>query len=184
LFLDLGVLHRRAAEPSLKSAVMWTVGWICLGLSFSGVVYLVYEHAWLGAQMASTPGVAGGSAGGGDGSDAAITYVSAYLLEQALSIANIFVMSLLFSRFRVPAKYQHRVLFWGILGAIVFRIAMLGGGAFLAKRFTWIFYVFGAYLGWQGIKLLRGGDDEDGDHDRSLAIPGVRRFVRLVAGSA
>src|SRR5213075_705557 len=71
LFLDLGVLHRRAAEPSLKSAVMWTVGWICLGLSFSGVVYLIYEHAWLGAQMASTPGTApGGGGGGGDGSDA------------------------------------------------------------------------------------------------------------------
>lgn len=177
LFLDLGVLHRRATEPSLKSAVMWTVGWICLGLSFSGVVYLIYEHAWLGAHMA-----AAGGAPGGDGSDAAITYVSAYLLEQALSIDNIFVMSLLFHSFRVPAKYQHRVLFWGILGAIVFRIAMLGGGAFLAKRFTWIFYVFGAYLGWQGIKLLRGGDDEDGDHDKSLAIRALRRFVRIVDG--
>src|ERR1044071_7284430 len=176
LFLDLGVLHRRAAEPSLRSAVAWTVGWICLGLSFSGVVYLIYEHAWLGAQMTSAP--AHGRAVG----DAAITYVSAYLLEQALSIDNIFVMSLLFTSFRVPAKYQHRVLFWGILGAIVFRIAMLGGGALLAKRFTWVFYVFGTYLGWQGIKLLRGGDDEDGDHDKSLAIRALRRFVRIVDG--
>jgi tellurite resistance protein TerC len=183
LFLDLGVLHRRATEPSLRSAVAWTVGWICLGLSFSGVVYLIYEHAWLGAQMTSAPahGRAFGVVPGG-GSDAAITYVSAYLLEQALSIDNIFVMSLLFTSFRVPAKYQHRVLFWGILGAIGFRIAMLGGGAFLAKRFTWVFYVFGAYLGWQGIKLLRGGDDEDGDHDKSLAIRALRRFVRIVDG--
>jgi len=74
------------------------------------------------------------------------------------------------------------VLFWGILGAIVFRIAMLGGGAFLAKRFTWVFYVFGAYLGWQGIKLLRGDDDEGGDHDKSLAIRALRRFVRIVDG--
>jgi tellurite resistance protein TerC len=183
LFLDLGVLHRRAAEPSLRSAVAWTVGWICLGLSFSGVVYLIYENAWLGAQMTSAPGH--GRAVGvvpGGGGDAAITYVSAYLLEQALSIDNIFVMSLLFTSFRVPAKYQHRVLFWGILGAIVFRIAMLGGGALLAKRFTWVFYVFGTYLGWQGIKLLRGGDDEDGDHDKSLAIRALRRFVRIVDG--
>jgi tellurite resistance protein TerC len=179
LFLDLGVLHRRAAEPSLRSAVLWTVGWICLGLSFSGVVYLIYENAWLGAQMASAP--ATGHASGG-GSDAAITYVAGYLLEQALSIDNIFVMSLLFRSFRVPAKYQHRVLFWGILGAIGFRILMLGGGAYLAKRFTWIFYVFGTYLGWQGIKLLRGGDDDDGDHDKSLAIRGLRRFVRIVDG--
>jgi tellurite resistance protein TerC len=181
LFLDLGVLHRRAAEPSLKSAVGWTIGWICLGLSFSGVVYLIYEHAWLGARMTAAPGQAIGLTPGG-GSDAAITYVSGYLLEQALSIDNIFVMSLLFRSFHVPARYQHRVLFWGILGAIGFRISMLGGGAFLAKHFTWVFYLFGAYLGWQGIKLLRGGDDDDGDHDKSLAIRGMRRFVRIVDG--
>ena len=188
LFLDLGVLHRRASEPSLKSAVGWTLGWICLGLSFAGVVYLMYEHAWLGVRMTSAPGA--GHAGAvhasvatqGDGSDAAVLYVSAYLLEQALSIDNIFVMSLLFRSFRVPMKYQHRVLFWGILGAIGFRIAMLGGGAFLAKRFTWVFYVFGIYLAWQGVKLLRGGDEEDGDHDKSLAIRGLRRFVRIVDG--
>jgi tellurite resistance protein TerC len=189
LILDLGVLHRRATEPSLRSAVMWTIGWICLGLAFSGVVYLIYENAWLGARMAAAPAGGGAPAtsaiaatGSGDGADAAITYVAAYLLEQALSIDNIFVMSLLFRSFRVPAKYQHRVLFWGILGAIVFRISMLGGGAYLARRFTWVFYVFGAYLGWQGIKLMRGGDDEDGDHDKSLAIRALRRFVRIVDG--
>jgi tellurite resistance protein TerC len=175
LFLDLGVLHRKATEPSLKSAAWWTVAWICLGLSFAGVVYLIYEHAWLGAEMS------GGPAQGG-GSDAAITYISAYLLEQALSIDNIFVISLLFRSFRVPVKYQHRVLFWGILGAIVFRILMLGGGAYLAKRFTWVFYVFGAYLAWQGIKLLREGDGEDAEHDKSLAVRALRRFVRIVDG--
>jgi len=175
LFLDLGVLHRRAKEPTLKSATWWTVGWVCLGLSFSGIVYLIYQHGWLGAHMAGSPA---GDAGG----DAAITYVSAYLLEQALSVDNIFVMSLLFHSFRVPVKYQHRVLFWGILGAIVFRIIMLGGGAYLAHRFTWIFYVFGAYLAYQGIKLLREGDEDEDDHDRSLAVRALRRFVRIVDG--
>lgn len=176
LFLDLGVLHRRAKEPTLKSATWWTVAWVCLGLSFAGVVYLIYEHGWLGAHMA---GVSPGDAGG----DAAITYVSAYLLEQALSVDNIFVMSLLFHSFRVPVKYQHRVLFWGILGAIVFRIIMLGGGAYLAHRFTWIFYVFGAYLAYQGFKLLREGDgDEEGGHDRSFAVRTLRRFVKVVDG--
>jgi len=169
LFLDLGVLHRKAAEPSLKSAAWWTVAWVCLGLSFAGAVYLIYETGWLGAQAHH-------------GSDAAITYVSAYLLEQALSIDNIFVMSLLFRSFRVPVKYQHRVLFWGILGAIGFRIAMLGGGAYLAKRFTWVFYLFGAYLAWQGIKLLREGDGDDAEHDKSLAVRALRRFVRIVDG--
>ncbi len=169
LFLDLGVLHRKATEPSIKSAAWWTVAWVCLGLSFAGAVYLIYEMGWLGARI-------------NHGSDAAITYVSAYLLEQALSIDNIFVMSLLFRSFRVPVKYQHRVLFWGILGAIVFRIAMLGGGAYLAKRFTWIFYLFGAYLAWQGIKLLREGDGDDAEHDKSLAVRALRRFVRIVDG--
>src|ERR1041384_973389 len=174
LVLDLGVLHRKATEPSLKSAAWWTVAWVCLGLSFAGMVYLMYEHAWFG-DMSGGPDKL-------DGSDAAITYVAAYLLEQALSIDNIFVMSLLFRSFRVPVKYQHRVLFWGILGAIVFRITMLGGGAYLANRFTWIFYVFGAYLAWQGIKLLREEDEDGGEHDKSLAVRALRRFVRIVDG--
>src|SRR5207244_6629167 len=112
LFLDLGVLHRRAKEPSLRSAVAWTVGWICLGLSFGGVVYLIYENAWFGATVQTgTANLDGDDPAGG--TSAAMVYVSAYLLEQALSIDNIFVMSLLFRSFRVPTKYQHRVLFWG-----------------------------------------------------------------------
>src|SRR6185295_10726105 len=137
------------------------------------------EHAWLGAEMTATA-ASGVEPVGGGGGDAAITYVSAYLLEQALSIDNIFVMSLLFRSFRVPIKYQHRVLFWGILGAIVFRVVMLGGGAYLAHRFSWIFYVFGAYLAWQGIKLFRESDEEPGEHDRSFALRTLRRFVRVV----
>ncbi|HSR99482.1 MAG TPA: TerC/Alx family metal homeostasis membrane protein [Kofleriaceae bacterium] len=179
LILDLGVLHRKAVEPSLKSAAWWTVAWVCLGLSFAGIVYLIYQHAWFGAQMAGGPNAPPGDL---DGSDASITYVAAYLLEQALSIDNIFVMSLLFRSFRVPIKYQHRVLFWGILGAIVFRVVMLGGGAYLAHRFTWIFYVFGAYLAWQGIKLFRESDEDAGEHDRSFALRTLRRFVRIVDG--
>jgi tellurite resistance protein TerC len=183
LFLDLGVLHRKAAEPSIKSAAWWTVAWVCLGLGFGGVVYLIYEHAWFGAQMSGAPGGAVSStASVGGGNDAAITYVAAYLLEQALSVDNIFVISLLFRSFRVPVKYQHRVLFWGILGAIGFRIAMLGGGAYLAHRFHWVFYAFGAYLAWQGIKLLRETDDDDADRDKSLAVRALRRFVRIVDG--
>ena len=175
LALDLGVLHRNAKEPSLKSAAYWTVGWMILGLSFSGLVYLIYENGWLGAQIT-------GRGVGGTGTEAAITYVSAYLLEQALSVDNIFVISLLFHSFRMPLKYQHRILFWGILGAIVFRLIMLGGGAYLAQRFSWIFYVFGAYLAYQGIKLLRHDDDEEVDHNKSLAVRTLRKFVRIVDG--
>ncbi len=179
LFIDLGVLNRNAKTPTIKSALYWTIGWVALGLSFSGVVYLIYQNGWLGAHLKGCPP---GEHGGGD---AAVTYVSAYLLEQALSIDNIFVMSLLFTAFKVPAKYQHRVLFWGILGAIGFRLAMLGGGAFLVSKFEWIFYVFGGYLAYQGVKLLRegdGGDDDGNPHDRSLAVRALRKFVRIVDG--
>ncbi len=175
LALDLGVLHRNAKEPTLTSAAYWNVGWMVLGLSFSGLVYLIYENGWLGAHIT-------GKGVGGTGTEAAITYVSAYLLEQALSVDNIFVISLLFHSFRMPVKYQHRILFWGILGAIVFRLIMLGGGAYLAQRFSWIFYVFGAYLAYQGIKLLRHDDDEEVDHDKSLAVRTLRKFVRIVDG--
>jgi tellurite resistance protein TerC len=179
LFIDLGLLHKENKEDSFKSAVGWTIGWVTLGLSFSGVVYLIYENHWLGARMLGPHGEVQ------SGVDAAIVYLSAYLLEEALSVDNIFVMSLLFTSFRVPTKYQHRVLFWGILGAVVFRVAMLGGGAWLVKQFTWIFYVFGAYLVWQGAKLFKGEDedDEDGKHlERSLAVRFLRRLVRVVDG--
>jgi tellurite resistance protein TerC len=178
LFLDLGVLHRKNKEESIKSAAIWTVGWMSLGLSFSGIVYLMYENHWLDIQ-------------GPAGADAAITYLSAYLLEQALSVDNIFVMSMLFKTWRVPMKYQHRVLFWGILGAIVFRIAMLGGGIWLAKQFDWIFYVFGGYLAYQGLKLLRESmaDEEEEDEEEesrkrmnSWGVRFIRKFVRVVDG--
>ena len=177
LVLDLGVLHRSAKEPTLRSAAGWTAAWIAFGLAFSGVVFLIYEHNLLGAHLVGT---ARGTPGG---ADAAITYVSAYLLEQALSVDNVFVMALMFAAFRVPAKYQHRVLFWGILGAIVFRIAMLCGGAYLTARFSWLFYFFGAYLVWQGGGLLFEGDEEEDEGtEKSLVVRVLRRFVRIVDG--
>ncbi|MCE9573744.1 MAG: TerC/Alx family metal homeostasis membrane protein [Deltaproteobacteria bacterium] len=179
LALDLGVLHKNAGTPTFKSAMGWTIAWVAVGLSFSGVVYLIYENHWLGAAMTDEYGKPVG--GGG----AVLVYISAYLLEEALSVDNIFVMSLLFRSFRVPTQHQHRVLFWGILGAIVFRVGLLGGGAWLVKTFTWIFYIFGGYLVWAGIKLLRGEDEEGepGSHmDRSLAVRILRKFVRIVDG--
>jgi tellurite resistance protein TerC len=181
LVLDLGVLHRKAKEPTLRSAVAWTAGWVALGLSFAGVVYLIYGNGWMGAHLKGVP------AGRASGGDAAITYVSAYLLEQALSVDNIFVIALVFNKqFKVPMQYQHRVLFWGILGAIVFRLVMLGGGAYLAHRFEWIFFIFGGYLAWQGLKLLREAlkDEEEDDEDEqpSRIVRILRRWVRIVDG--
>ena len=175
LFLDLFVLNKGAKEPSLKSAAWWTAGWVALGLSFAGIVYLIYENGWLGARLGTQPAC-------NTGSDAAVMYVSAYLLEQALSIDNIFVIGLLFHAWRIPLKYQHRVLFWGILGAVVFRLIMLGGGAYLAHKFDWIFYVFGGYLAYQGFKLFGHDDAEEQDHDKSIAVRILRRFVKIVDG--
>jgi tellurite resistance protein TerC len=174
LALDLGVLHRSPQAPSLKSATYWTIAWMALGFSFTGFVYLMYEQAWLGATLIDPSTSPGG--------DAALMFVSAYLLEYALSVDNIFVISLLFHSFRVPVKYQHRVLFWGILGAIVFRLVMLAGGAYLANKFDWIFYIFGGYLAFQGVKLLRPEGDDEAAHEKSFAVRTLRRVVRVVDG--
>jgi tellurite resistance protein TerC len=174
LALDLGVLHRSPKAPSLKSASYWTIAWMALGFAFTGFVYLMYEQSWLGVKLLDP--------GDQPGKDASLMYISAYLLEYALSVDNIFVISLLFHSFRVPVKYQHRVLFWGILGAIAFRLTMLAGGAYLANKFEWIFYVFGAYLAYQGVKLLRPEDDAEAAHEKSFAVRTLRRVIRIVDG--
>lgn len=171
LSLDLGVVHRRATEMSLRTAAGWTVVWVALGLSFSGVVYLMYENNWLDVHHTA-----------GTGSDATVTYVSAYLLEQALSIDNIFVMALVFKSFKMPLKYQHRVLFWGIIGAVVFRVAMLGGGAFIVRKFDLVFYLFGAYLAYQGGKLFKSEEESGDEMPDNLAVKWIRKLFRVVEG--
>lgn len=177
LVLDLTVLNRNAQSHGFRRSLVLTLFWTGLGLAFTGIVYLIYEHHWLGATM-HDPQYSKHS-----GVDAAVVYVSAYLLELALSVDNLFVMSLLFKSFRVPVKYQHRVLFWGIIGAVVFRVVMLGGGAYLANRFTWVFYVFGGYLVWQGLKLFRPDKDADGDPlEDKLSVRIIRKFLRIVDG--
>ncbi len=178
LFLDLGVFHKKSHTMSFKEALGWTIGWVILGLSFGGVVYLMYENHWLDASMSDETGKPVGGLG------AASAYWSGYLLEQALSVDNIFVVSLVFKQFRVPNQYQHRILFWGILGAIFFRVTMLGGGVWLASKFTWIFYIFGGYLAWQGLKLFGHDDDDDDDSkvDNSFAVRTLRKMVRIVDG--
>ena len=171
LSLDLGVVHRRATEMSLRTAAGWTVAWVALGLSFSGVVFLMYENNWLGVHPTA-----------GQGGAATVSYISAYLLEQALSIDNIFVMSLVFKSFKMPLKYQHRVLFWGIVGAVFFRVVMLGGGAFIANKFDFIFYIFGAYLAFQGVKMFRAEDEGGDEMADNLAVKWLRKLVRVVDG--
>ncbi|HVV84368.1 MAG TPA: TerC/Alx family metal homeostasis membrane protein, partial [Kofleriaceae bacterium] len=176
LAIDLGITSREPKELSFRAALRKTAAWVALGLAFSGVVYLIYQYHLLGANPR------GHHRHVTTGGDATVTYVSAYLLEEALSVDNIFVMSLIFRSFRIPTRYQHRVLFWGIIGAVVFRVSMLGGGVWLTRQFTWIFYFFGAYLIYSGIGLLREEEEEDDHLEKSFTVRAMRKFVRVVDG--
>ncbi len=170
LVLDLGVFHRHAHEVSIREAGFWTAIWITLGLSFSGIVYLIYDQHWFGATLGS-----GAHGAPQNASDAALSYVTGYVLEKSLSVDNIFVISMIFRSFRVEPRYRHRVLFWGIIGAIVLRATMILGGAWLASRFSWIFYIFGVYLAYTGLKLLR--EDDEMDPEKSAFIRIARRLL-------
>ena len=147
-----------------------------LGLGLSTPRYNTHE---LAGQVPEQPFIVTGEVGG---AEAARQYLVGYVVEKSLAMDNIFVIALIFSFFAVPAKYQHRVLFWGILGAIVFRLIMLGGGAYLAHRFAWIFYIFGAYLVFQGFKMFKHDDDGEEDTNKSFAVRVLRKFVRIQDG--
>jgi TerC family integral membrane protein len=136
LALDLGVFHRTAHAVSVREALVWTAVWITLALGFNVGVYL-----WFGAERA-------------------FEFLTGYVIEKALSIDNIFVFLLVFSAFAVPVTLQHRVLFWGILGALVMRAMFIVLGAALLQRFHWVIYIFGAFLVCTGIKLLIQRADE------------------------
>ena len=166
LFLDLSVLHREAAELSVREALFWTAVWVAVASCFTGAVYGLYEYRWFGFEPADELA---------RGSDAVVQYVTGYLLEWSLSVDNIFVMALIFSYLKIPALYQYRVLFWGIVGAIVLRGLMIVAGTALLARFDWMFYVFGATLLVSALRMLR--DDEVRDFGSSLPARMVRRFV-------
>ena len=167
LFLDLSVLHRESAELSVRQALFWTAVWICVAGSFTAVIYGLYEHHWLGFQ--GGPHVSGGT-------DAVVQFVTGYLLEWSLSVDNIFVMALIFAYLKIPPRYQYRVLFWGIVGAIVLRGLMILAGTALLSRFDWMFYVFGAVLLLSALRMLRD-DEAERNFGESLPARLVRRFV-------
>ncbi len=184
LALDLGVFHRHAHVISVKEALGWSAFWITIGLSFSVFIYFGYEHHWQGLGL--TPDVMAGPpeevAGIGwvynDGGSAALKYVTGYLVEKSLAVDNIFVIAMLFSFFAVPAMYQHRVLFWGIVGALVMRGAMIGIGVGLIHRFAWILYVFGAFLIVTGVRMLFAGEGH-ADPNRNPIVRLARRLMPI-----
>lgn len=167
LVFDLGVLHRESATLSVRQALFWTAVWITVALSFVPVIYGLYEYQWLGFR-------AGADAIGGEA--AATQFVTGYLLEWSLSVDNIFVIALIFSYLKIPPVYQYRVLFWGIVGAIVLRGMMIAAGTTLLHHFDWMFYVFGAILLISALRMLRD-DDEEVDFGSSVPARLVRRFV-------
>lgn len=143
--LDLGVFHRRAHIVKLPEALTWTLVWITLALTFNVLVYFLYAENWLGWDIDSSPLT---------GREAALLFLTGYVVEKSLSVDNIFVIAMIFAYFRVPLELQHRVLFWGVLGAIVFRGVMIGLGVALIVRFDWILFVFGTLLIFSAARLL------------------------------
>ena len=165
LALDLGVLHRESKAMEVHQALGWTVVWIIVALSFAGLVYGVYEHHWFGwGLQPDAP----------RGADAAIQYVTGYLLEWSLSVDNIFVIAVIFTFMKIPPQFQYRVLFWGIVGAIVLRGAMIAMGAALIHTFDWMFYVFGAILLLSAARMLRS-EEEQFDPGKSVLVRLARR---------
>ena len=152
LALDLGVLHRTPHEVTVREALTWTLVWIALALVFALGLHLLAGRAY------------------------ALQFVTGYLIEKALSVDNVFVFLVLFSFFKVPTALQHRVLFWGIFGALVMRAAFIVAGAALIERFEWIMYVFGALLVFTGYKMLTAGNEEVQPNE----LMAYRLFRRIV----
>lgn len=155
LLLDLGILNRNAKVLSFRQATINSVIWISLALLFNVGIYF-----WAGTEKA-------------------VEFLTGYLIEYSLSVDNIFVFVLIFSSFAVPREYQYRVLFWGIIGALVLRGSLILAGAALVERFHWVLYIFGAFLIYAGLRLLRHGDDDVIDLENNRILKFIRRFVPL-----
>jgi tellurite resistance protein TerC len=154
LALDLGVFHRKAHEVKFKEALGWSAVWVSLALVFNAGIWWKF------------------------GSEAGVQFLTGYLIEKSLSVDNIFVFVIIFSALRIPALYQHRVLFWGILSALVLRAAMIFAGVAMLERFHWLIYVFGAFLIFTGVKLFLQRNKDEHPEDGA-----VMRWARRVIPS-
>jgi tellurite resistance protein TerC len=166
LALDLGVFHRHTHAVSVKEATIWSGVWIGLAMIFNVGLYFFWDAISPGSEYSN--------------SEAALAFFTGYLIEKSLSVDNIFVFVLIFTYFAVPALYQHRVLFWGIIGALVMRGILIAVGAALLKEFHWIIYIFGGFLIFTGIRMAFHRDEEIHPEDNPL----VKLFRRLMPVSA
>ena len=162
LALDLGVFHRKAHAVSGREALAWSVVWISLSLVFNSAIYFYWDRMVPASTYTN--------------SEAALAFFTGYLIEKSLSVDNIFVFILIFSFFGVPAAYQHRVLFWGILGALIMRGILIAVGAALLHEFHWIIYIFGAFLIFTGIRMV-WHHQENVQPDNNPVVKLFRRFM-------
>jgi tellurite resistance protein TerC len=166
LGIDLSILNKsKDSTPTMKAAIRQTSIWVTLGILFSGAIYGIYEYDFLGqgTQMG--------------GKDAALQYLTGYLIEQALSVDNLFVIALILTYFKVPPQYQHKILFWGIVGVLITRGLMIGVGYALVQAFSWINYVFGAILIWSAYKMATTDENEEVDYDKNWLTRLIKKFV-------
>jgi tellurite resistance protein TerC len=163
LFVDIGIVNRKPHVPSRKETFSWSIVWVSLALAFNGFVY------WSVGSRTGDWGLA---------LSQAKLFLTGYLIELSLSVDNLFVFLLIFTFFKVPKKYQHRVLFWGIMGALVMRMIMIFAGAELVERFHWIIYLFGAFLIYTGLNMFRDTEDNFEPHESAI-VKLVTRYVRI-----
>jgi len=162
LAIDLGVFNRKPHEISYKNAAIWSGVWVALALVFAALLF----------------GPLGWELFGPLRHQKALEFLTGYLIELSLSVDNLFVFLLIFSYFKVPPKYQHRVLYWGVLGALIMRVTMIFVGTELIDRFHWIIYIFGAFLVYTGVQMLRGGDVEI-EPEHNPVVRFVTRYVPI-----
>lgn len=153
LVLDLGIFNRKPHEIKTKEAAIWTSVWVTCAVLFSGIIYLSFKNNWIANPTHLTP------------TNAVLKYITGYLIELSLSVDNIFIIALIFSSFAIPKKYQHEVLFYGVLGAIVFRALMIIFGVALITKFSWMIYVFGVFLILTALKMLFSHSEQKDPHE-------------------
>ena len=165
LALDLGVFNKTPHIISSKEAGKWTGIFVILSFLFSGVIYWLYGNNYIANPDALKP------------IEASMKFITGYLIELSLSVDNIFVIAIIFSSFRIPQKYQHRVLFWGIIGAIVFRGLMIYFGVLLIHKFSWTTYIFGAFLIFTAVKMLFSKEDDKFEPKKSFVYRTLRKII-------
>jgi tellurite resistance protein TerC len=172
LALDLGVFNREAKQPSTREALTFTAFTVLLAMVFAAFVYLAYEHQFGG--LGVRPDAIDGRVN--DGRLAVVKFITGYVVELSLSMDNVFVIALIFGHLGIPPRFQHRVLFWGILGALGMRGSMIAGGTALVTRYHWVMYLFGAFLIFTAIKMLLAGDRDEAPEERWIVRWLTRHF--------